>query len=411
METILFYTIIGITVFNFLLERLLGWLNNSRKQAELPEEAKGIYDAERYAKWLAYDKARSKFGRWSSLVSFLGLQYMLWGGLFGTLDFALGQYVTDHEILLPLLYFGTLGLASGLLGLPFAYYSTFHIEARFGFNTTTLKTFIMDRVKGMLLGVVLGGGLGSLVIWFYQQYPENFWWIGWAVVSGFSILMSMFHTATFARLFNKLVPLEEGELRDAIEAYASKVGYNLKNIYVSDGSKRSTKANAYFSGLGPRKSIVLFDMLIQNHPTEEIVAVLAHEVGHYKKKHIPVSMVLGVLQMGLVFYLLSFVLKVPYFSVALSGRPSFHMALLAFSLLYTPFSTLLGLGMNALSRKNEFEADAFAGETADRTSMIEALKRLASDSLVNLTPHPLVTFFYASHPPILKRVEALKKIS
>ena len=409
MEYTIFLWIIGISVFHFLLERILGMLNDSKKAEGLPPEADGIYDKERYETWLAYDKTKGRFGRIASFFNFFVLLAMLILGGFGWLDDFIRETVTKDDLWLPLLFFGALGAASSLIGLPFAWYGTFVIEERFGFNKTTPKVFVFDRIKGALLSVALGGSIGGFVIFIYHLNPDSFWIVAWLFLSGITLLMNMFYTSTFARIFNKITPLEDGPLREAIEVYSQSVGYKLKNIFIMDGSKRSTKANAYFSGLGPKKSIVLYDTLIEKFETEEIVAVLAHEVGHYRKKHIPVSTTLALLQMGLTFFLLSLTLSIPYFSLALGDQPSFHLGLLVFGLLYSPVSLILGLGMNILSRKNEFEADAFAKETSSGAALVSSLKRLASENLVNLNPHPLHTFFHASHPPVLERVKALEK--
>jgi len=409
METTVFYLIIGIVVFNFILDKALDFLNDSRKQPQLPEVAKGIYDEATYQKWVAYDKVKGRFSQWSSSISFIGTMLVLVLGGFGWLDTFLRTELTTHPIGLALAYLGILTIASSLLGLPFELYDTFVIEARFDFNKTTWQTFIGDKIKGALLGALIGGGLLALIIWFYESVGSLFWLYAWAVISVFSIFMTMFAASWILPLFNKLTPLPDGTLRDSIVGYCEKVDFQLDNLFVMDGSKRSTKANAFFSGLGPKKKIVLYDTLIEKQSVEEITAVLAHEVGHYKKKHTLLSVVLSIAQTGAMLFLFSLFVNQPEFSLALgAAEPGFHLGLIAFGILYTPLSMVLGIGMNLLSRKNEFEADAYARETYDGSPLETALKKLHVDSLSNLTPHPAYVFVHYSHPPLLERLKALK---
>ncbi|MBN4062508.1 M48 family metallopeptidase, partial [Bacteroidales bacterium AH-315-I05] len=277
------------------------------------------------------------------------------------------------------------------------------------FNRTTVKTYIFDKIKSAILGAIIGGGLFSLFVWFYETAGEYFWLYAWALVTVFMLFMAMFYSSLIVPLFNKLTPLEEGGLRTEIEDYCKKVGFKLNNLFVIDGSKRSTKANAFFSGLGPKKKIVLYDTLIEKHTNDELLAVLAHEVGHYKKKHTRTSIFISVLQTGLTLYLLSLMINLPQFSIALGAeKQSFHIGIIVFGMLYSPLSMILGLGMNILSRKNEFEADAYAKETYKGEPLRTALKKLSVDNLSNLTPHAAYVFFHYSHPPLLKRLKALK---
>jgi len=406
----LFYWIIAIIVFNFVLERVLDFLNDSKRSPTLPPEAEGIYDAEKYARSQEYQKVRGRFGLLSSSISFVGLLVVLWLDGFAWLDEAIRQQFTNHPIYLALFFFGALGLASDILGLPFSLYSTFVIEEKFGFNKTTPKTYMLDKLKGYVLGLLLGAPILALVVWFYHWAGENFWLWVWALVTGFTLFMSMFYGSLILPLFNKLTPLEEGPLREKIESYCKKVGFNLTNLFVMDGSKRSSKANAFFAGLGPKKKIVLYDTLINNHEHDELLAVLAHEVGHYKRKHTQQAMVLSVLQTGLMLYVLSLVIGNPALSEALGvSQPSFHIGILAFGMLYSPMSMLLGIFMNVLSRKNEYEADAYAKETFNSQPLATALKKLSVDNLSNLTPHPLYVFFHYSHPTLLQRLKAMRE--
>jgi STE24 endopeptidase len=403
-----FYIIVGILVFQYLFDLFLDFLNRSRWTEELPEELKGIYDEEKYRKHIEYKKANFWFDILSDTFSLAVLLWVLFAGGFAWLnDWVVS--VTGSPVLQALLFFGVIGFASTLISLPFSIYSTFVIEEKFGFNKTTPKIFVLDMIKSLLLGAVIGGGLLALIVWFYTIAGDNFWIYAWALTSAFMIFMSMFYTSLILPLFNKQTPLEEGELRSAIEDYSAKVDFKLDNIYVMDGSKRSTKANAFFSGLGHKKRIVLYDTLINDLTKEQIVAVLAHEAGHNKLKHTLWGAVMGVAQAGIMFYLFSLFVSSPVLSKALGvDEPSFHIGLLVFGMLYTPVSFVLGIVMGYISRKNEFAADAFAAKTSDAEALAAALKTISVKSLSNLTPHPLYVFFHYSHPPLPDRLKALK---
>lgn len=410
MAQTIFYIIIGILIFDYFLERLLDYLNSTRWSNELPAELQDIYDAEKYKKAQDYDKEKTRFSFITSSLSLVVMLLMLFLNGFALLDEFVRQYTTN-PILMALMFFGILGFAADILSTPLSLYSTFVIEEKYGFNKTTLKTFFFDKLKGWLLGALIGGILLSLVVWIYVTTGEWFWVLAWAVIGVFTIFMTMFYSNVIVPLFNKQEPLEEGDLRSAIESFAQKVGFKLKNIFVMDGSKRSTKANAYFTGLGAKKRIVLFDTLINDHSKEELVGVLAHEIGHYKKKHTLTGMILSLLQTGLLLFILSLFIGNPVLSQALGANDgSFHLGILAFGLLYSPLSLILGLFMNMLSRKNEFEADRYAGENYEPKSLQLALKKLSVNHLSNLRPHPAYVFFYYSHPPLLQRLAALDKI-
>ena len=409
MAQTIFSIIVGILIFDFVLSRFLDYLDDTRRSPALPDILKGIYNEDKYKKSQEYDKVNSRFGLSTSIVSFALMIVMLFFDGFAFVDNLVRVY-TDNSIFMALLFFGVLAISSSIINAPFGWYSTFVIEEKFGFNKTTVKTYLLDMVKGAILGALIGGALLSLIVWFYDTLGNNFWVYTWLVVSGFSIFMAMFYTSFIVPIFNKLTPLPEGELRDEIEKYAKTQDFDLKNILVIDGSKRSTKANAYFSGLGSRKSIVLYDTLIKNQTTEELVAILAHEVGHYKKKHTQVNIVLSVFQTGITFYIMSLLLGNEYLSLALGVKEnSFHVGILVFGMLYSPISMVLGIGMNMLSRKNEYEADDFARSTYKAEALESALKKLSVDNLSNLTPHPLNVFLGYSHPTLLQRLENLKK--
>jgi STE24 endopeptidase len=407
MPQTLFYIIIAIILADYLLELFLDYLNSTNWSDELPAELEGIYDAEKYRKSQAYLKVNQRFSLITDTFSLILILAVLFLGGFAFLDNLVRQY-TVNPILMAMMFFGIIGLAADLLSTPFTLYDTFVIEERFGFNKMTVKTFILDKLKGWGMGLLLGGAVLAFVVWTYGETGEWFWLITWVVLSLFMIFMSMFYSNLIVPLFNKQTPLEDGPLREAIQEFAGKVKFRLKNIYVIDGSKRTTKANAYFTGLGPKKRIVLYDTLITEHSKEELVAVLAHEIGHYKKKHTLAMMVISILNSGVLLYVLSLFLGNPVLSRALGvEEPSFHIGILAFGLLYAPISLVTGLVMNMISRKNEYAADAYAGKHYDPGSLILALKILSVNNLSNLRPHQVYVFFNYSHPPLLSRLAAL----
>ncbi|MDY6801156.1 MAG: M48 family metallopeptidase [Bacteroidota bacterium] len=411
MHQIVFYIIIGILVFDYLLEQILDYLNATRRSAELPDKLKGIYNEEKYRQSQEYDKVNHKFSMATSTFNLLVLLLFLSFSGFAYVD-EIARSITSNTILIALLFFGIIMFASDILNTPFSIYDTFVIEEKFGFNKTTPKIFITDKLKGWLITAVIGGGLLALIIWFYQQTGQYFWIYAWALVSLFTIFMTMFYTSLLLPLFNKLKPLEEGELKNQITNFCKKVDFQLDNVFVMDGSKRSSKANAFFSGLGKKKKIVLFDTLIDKLSPEEIVAVLAHEIGHYKKKHTLISVVSSVLQTGITFYILSLFVGNPVLSQALGAEEaSFHLGLVTFGFLYSPISTIIGLFMNIISRKNEYSADEFAAENFNGKYLQNALKNLSVNNLSNLTPHPAYVFVHYSHPPLLKRLQFIDQFN
>jgi STE24 endopeptidase len=404
-----FYIIITVFILSFVWEQILSYLNRKRMSPHIPKELEGIYNPEDYARQQVYQKVNSRFGLISGGFSFVVILLVLIFGLFGWLDETLREY-TVHFLWLPLLFFGILFIIGQIMDLPFNWYAVFRIEERFGFNKSTGRLFVSDFVKQILLSIVLGGIVLSAVLYIYQYTGKWFWLWAWLVVSGFSLLMSFFYSEWIVPLFNKQTPLEDGELRTAIELFAQKAGFGLKNIYVMDGSKRSTKANAYFTGFGKKKRVVLFDTLIKDLDTEEIVAVLAHEIGHYKKKHVYQSMFISILTMGIAFYIMSLFLNNLLLTEALGGKnSSFHLGLLGFTLLVAPMSEVLGLITNSISRKNEYEADRFAVQFGLGDALVSALKKISVKALCNLNPHPLVVFWYFSHPTLLQRIDKCKR--
>ena len=403
--------ILAITVVSYLFDQILEFINLKSQRTDIPREIEAFYEKEKYLKSLAYHRELARFSFSTSAFSFLLSLGMLLSGGFGWVDSWLRLYI-DNTIVLALVFFGVLVVASDILTIPFQWYSTFVIEEKYGFNKTTLKTFVTDKLKGYLLTAVVGGVLMAALIHLILTIGPSFW-IWFSVLAAvFVLFVNMFYTSLILPLFNKLTPLPAGELKTAIENFSRNVDFPLDSIFVIDGSKRSKKANAFFSGIGKKKKIVLYDTLIENHTTDELVAVLAHEVGHFKKKHVIWGYVLSILQIVFTLFVLSKMTYSESVSMALGGSQlAIHLNLLAFGILFSPISGITGLFMNMYSRRNEFEADAYAKETFDGTALSNALKRLSVDSLSDLYPHPLYVFFHYSHPPLLRRLAALSGVT
>jgi len=405
----LFYILIGIIIVKFLFDTYIDSLNSKHFNDAIPPELEGIYNEEEYLKSQAYKKANYKFSVVTSIISIVTtLLFFIFEG-FAFVDH-IARSFSDNAIVITLIFFGIIIFASDILSLPFSYYATFVIEEKFGFNKTSKKTFAFDKIKGWLMMVFVGGGVLALITWFYQLTTNNFWLYAWALMTVITIFMNLFYSKLIVPLFNKQTPLESGVLKNEIENFARKIGFKLENVFVIDGSKRSTKANAYFSGFGKQKRITLYDTLINDLETDEIVAVLAHEVGHYKKKHIIYNLLASILLTGFTFYILSLLVGNLSLSMALGVETaSFHIGLIAFGFLYSPISEITSLFMNVLSRKFEYEADDYATENFDGNALISALKKLSKNSLSNLTPHPLYVKIHYSHPTLLQRFLNLKK--
>ena len=404
----LFYIIVALIVLDFIIEKILDGLNARHYNDPVPEILQDVFNREEYEKSQRYKKTNYRFGLITSAFSFLVLLLFLFLDGFAFVD-GIARSLFDNPILIGLTFFGIIMFASDILSLPFSYYATFVIEEEFGFNKTSRKTFFLDKLKGWGMMILLGGGILALIIWFYQLTGNDFWWYAWILVTVFSVFLNMFYARLIVPLFNKQTPLPEGSLRDKIEAYAKKEGFKLEKIFVIDGSKRSTKANAYFSGFGNEKRVTLYDTLINDLEEEEIVAVLAHEVGHYRKNHIIINLIFSILTTGLTLWLLSLFVGNPLLSQALGvEEPSFHIGLVAFGILYSPISEVTGLVMNYLSRKFEYQADNFARSTFRGEPLVTGLKKLSKNSLSNLTPHPAYVFVHYSHPPLYKRLTNLR---
>ena len=402
------YLLLGILTLSFIFGKLLSYLNIQRPIPAVPPTLREYVDGKKLTKAKTYQKTNYNFGLITSTFSFLLTVCFIYFGFFGWLDSYLSTFIA-HPILLSLVFFAVLFISSDILGIPFDYYQTFVIEEKFGFNKTTKRLYFSDKIKGYLLSIIIGGGLLGLLIGLVHQMGTSFWWQFWLVSVFFMVFVNLFYTAWILPIFNKLTPLEDGELKDKIIHYANKVGFPLDNIFVIDGSKRSSKANAFFSGFGKRKKVVLYDTLIEQHTPDELVAVLAHEIGHYKKKHIIWSMLFSMLHVGLLLYILSVFIFSENMSLALGGsNMAIHLNIIGFTMLLSPISTIIGIGMNILSRKNEFEADAYAKNTFDGRPLAEALKTLSANTLSNINPHPWYVFINYSHPPLLERLNRLE---
>ncbi|MEO9870058.1 M48 family metallopeptidase [Ekhidna sp.] len=407
-EETIFYILIGIISFDFALERTLSFLNRNSSKKPVPKELEGIYDAEKYAKSQSYQSEVSRFGTLTATFSFVILFLTIYNGWFGELDHWIRTF-SPLSLITPLIFFGILYVISDVINIPFSIYRNFVIEAKYGFNKMTAKTFILDKIKGYILTAIIGGLLLAVLIYFVNAIGSDFWYYFWGVMTAFVLFANLFYTSLILPLFNKLTPMVGGELKSSIQEYCEKVNFPLKNIFIMNGSKRSSKGNAFFSGLGRKKKVVLFDTLVEKHTTEELTAVFAHEVGHFKKKHILFSTIFSIGLMGFMLYLFSRMAYNAEVSWAMGGQTSaLHLNLLAFGILYSPISTILGIIGNIISRKNEYEADAYAKETYDGSPLISGLKKMSADHLSNLTPHPAYVFIHYSHPPLKERVKALE---
>ena len=404
----LYWLVIGIVLAEYLYSTWLTLLNIKASRWPIPDLLKDLYDEERYRKQQDYAMTNRKFTLISGLVSTLiTLGIFAFGG-FAAFDRA-ARSVSASPVVQALVFWGIFYLISWAVSLPFDAWRTFVIEQRFGFNRSTPKIFVTDAIKSLLLNMLIMGAVLALCAWIYTLSPRWFWLIAWGAVSLFSLFMQYFYSQLIVPLFNKQTPLPEGELRSAIEAFAAQVDFRLENIYVIDSSKRSSKSNAYFTGFGRRKRVVLYDTLMEQLTTEEIVGVLAHEIGHYKHHHIILSTLEGFATNLLMFWLFSLLIGNSELAAAAGcAEPSFHVNLAVFSLIYTPLSLLLDVLTNIISRRHERQADAFAAAHGVGAAEASALKKMSAKSLANLTPHPVVVFVEYSHPTLYERVLSLQ---
>jgi len=402
--------IVFIISLDFIIDLVTGILNYKNFEKKLPNNVNDIYNKEEYLKSQQYKKENFRFELITSIFTYIIIIGILLNGILGYLDSFLRTLTFENELSLSLLFFASIYLINDLLKTPFQLYRIFVIEEKYGFNKMKISTFIFDKIKGYFISIVIGVLLITPLLIFIMLYPTNFWIYFWVVISLFLIFINMFYTSLIVPLFNKLEVLEDGDLKEKLNSYANKVGFALSNIFVIDGSKRSTKANAYFSGFGKNKKVVLYDTLIKNHTNDELVAVLAHEIGHYKLRHIISNMIFSILSTGLMLYIMSNFLYNSEISYALGGNISFrHFEIFAFLILYTPVDRFISILMNIKSRNNEYEADNFAVQTYKKLPMISALKKLSRDNLSNLTPHPVYEFLNYSHPSLSKRLDAIER--
>jgi STE24 endopeptidase len=401
---IIFILLVGIIIFNFIKDFFLDYLNSKNFNNKIPEIISDVYDSEKYLKSKEYKKTQYRFSKYSKIFSLLIILSFFYFDGFIIVD-SFSRNLFKSEILISLTFFGTIFFGNELLSLPFSIFFTFFIEEKFGFNKTSIQTYISDKLKSWILTILFGGGVLSFIIFQEQLIGENFWIVAWIFITGITIVINGFYAQIIVPLFNKQKKLENGELRSEIEKYSCKVGFDLSNIFIIDGSKRSSKANAYFSGFGKQKRVTLFDTLIEKLNKKQIVAVIAHEIGHYKKNHIIFNLFFSIIQTGIMLYILSLFIYMPIFSNALGiENHSFHIGLVTFSILFTPISEISSLIFNLFSRKFEYEADEFAKNTYNGEYLIEALKILSKDSLSNLTPHPKYVWWHYSHPTLFQRV-------
>lgn len=406
----LFYIIISIILLDFIIDKFIDHLNAKHFDDAIPEELKDVYNQEEYIKSQAYKKENYRFSLFTSTFTLIiTLCFFMFEG-FAWVD-GLARSLSSNEISIALIFFAVIMIGSDIINTPFSFYHTFIIEEKFGFNKTSKRLFLLDKIKGWLLSAIIGGGILAIIIWFYEKTGDLFWIYTWLFVGVFTIFMTMFYSSLIVPLFNKQTPLEEGDLKDSIHSFSKKVGFTLNNIYVIDGSKRSTKANAYFSGFGAKKRIVLYDTLINDLNTNEIVAVLAHEIGHYKKKHVMINMFASLILTGFTLFIFSLLINNALLSEALSVEmPSFHIGLITFGILYSPISELTGILMNYMSRRFEYQADDYAKIKFNGADLVSSLKKLSRNSLSNLTPHKANVFVHYSHPTLLQRVKNLTNI-
>jgi STE24 endopeptidase len=401
---IIFILLVCIIIFNFIKDFFLDYLNSKNFNNKIPEIISDVYDSEKYLKSQEYKKTQYRFSKYSKIFSLLIILSFFYFDGFIIVD-SFSRNLFKSEILISLTFFGTIFFGNELLSLPFSIFFTFFIEEKFGFNKTSIQTYISDKLKSWILTILFGGGVLSFIIFQEQLIGENFWIVAWIFITGITIVINGFYAQIIVPLFNKQKKLENGELRSEIEKYSCKVGFDLSNIFIIDGSKRSSKANAYFSGFGKQKRVTLFDTLIEKLNKKQIVAVIAHEIGHYKKNHIIFNLFFSIIQTGIMLYILSLFIYMPIFSNALGiENHSFHIGLITFSILFTPISEISSLIFNLFSRKFEYEADEFAKNTYNGEYLIEALKILSKDSLSNLTPHPKYVWWHYSHPTLFQRV-------
>ncbi len=403
--------ILIIILGNYLLDVVIDTLNMNHVTTDLPKEFDGYYDADKYKQSQNYLKETTRYGIIiATIITPITIAFIMIGG-FNYVD-RIARGFQYNSIITGLIFAGIMVLASQIISIPCSIYSTFVIEEKYGFNRTTIKTFILDILKGWLLTIILGGAIFSIILWFFNKTGSWAWFYCWTVMVVFQILLTFIAPIIIMPLFNKFFPLEDGDLKTTIENYSKSQGFKMKGVFKMDASKRSTKSNAFFTGFGKFRRIVLFDTLISKHTVDELVSILAHEMGHYKKKHILKSILISIITTGLMFFILSLFINNPgLFSAFKMQHTSIYASLFFFAFLYTPINMVISIFGNIYSRKYEYEADTYAIATYEKPeSMISALKKMTVDNLSNLTPHPLKVFLNYSHPPVLERIQTIRKI-
>ena len=406
---VFFIIIIIALFFEFFIYNLCRFLDIKNISTSLPGEFINYYDEAKYKKSQKYLISNTKFNYITSSFDLLITLGIIFSGFFNIIDLWVRSF-NYSSMISGVLFFGVLFLLQDIISTPLSIYKTFVIEEKFGFNKTSIKTYFLDKLKSYILLIIFGTIIFSIILFFFENYGSNAWIYAWLIISVFMVLIQPIFTLFIAPLFNKFSPIEEGSLKNKITDFAKQVNFPISRIDIMDGSKRSSKSNAYFSGLGKNKRIALFDTLIENHSEDELLSIIAHEIGHYKKKHNIKGIILGVLQVGLLFFLLSlFINNRMLFDVFSMENLSIYASLLFFTMLYSPIELIMSFITNTISRKHEFEADAFAKESIGSSKfLIEALKKLTVTNLGNLKPHPLTVKLNYSHPPVLERIQALK---
>ena len=412
MENLYYYIIIFAIIIEYLLSSVSSILDIKNITPTIPSDFKKAYDQEKYVLSQDYLKARTRFGLFSSTFSLILIMIVIHSDIFGLLDqFVRGQ--SDSYVLQGLLFIGVIYFFQDIISLPFSIYHTFVIEERFGFNKTTASLFIIDKIKGYAIFVVLGSLVITPILYFFYVYGDIGWFIAWSLLTAFMIAVQPLFVHVIAPMFNKFTPLEEGELRSAIEKYTAKVNFPLARIDIMDGSKRSAHSNAYFTGFGKSRRIAIFDTLIEKHSTKEIVSVVAHEVGHYKLKHILQGTILGIIETGVMLFAFNLIMNdISLFQVFGVSQLSVHAGIVFFSMLYAPVSMFTSIVTTAISRKNEYEADKYSYDTTNnRDALVSMLIGLSANNLSHLTPHALKVFLSYSHPPVIDRIKAVNQYS
>lgn len=413
MVNTLYFIIIAILVFNLLFSIILEQINLTGRSIKLPDLISDVYDSDNYLKQQKYEREKVRFSQIETIFSSILLIVFFSIKGFGYLQLIVSNY-SNSVVVQTLIFFGILGFVSFLISIPFSYYDNFVIEEKYGFNKSSKKLFFIDCIKTLLLSAIIGGILIGFLTWLYTKNPHLFWIMALGVVLIFSFLMNTLYSSVILPLFNRKTPLEEGELKQKVLSFSESIGFSINDIYLIDGSKRSSKANAFFTGFGKKKKIFLYDTLIHNLNNEEIIAVLAHELGHYKKNHIWINLFIGIIQSSVFLYFFNLISQSTTFTEVMEGSsnvPVFYLNIICFILLINPIETILGILLNVVSRKMEYSADSFAKKYGLGHNLGTALKKTSSLNYSNLTPHPLYVIINYSHPPLYDRLKALNFIN